>query len=69
MKTTAGISAGITNLFNKAACQAEPGGTGGGAGVLNSNPNATFGVPGTSGIVQCVPLPPRMFTVSVKYAF
>ena len=69
MGTTASISTFVTNLFNKAACQAEPGGTGGGAGVLNSNPNSTFGVPGTSGIVQCVPLPPRMFGVTLKYAF
>jgi len=67
--TGADIAAFVSNVFNKAACQAEPGGTGGGAGVLNSNPNATFGVPNTSGVVQCMPLPPRMFGVTVKYAF
>jgi iron complex outermembrane receptor protein len=69
MQTTASLSTFVTNVFNKAACQAEPGGTGGGAGVLNSNPNSSFGVPGTSGIIQCVPLPPRMFGVTLKYAF
>lgn len=69
--TGAGISASVSNLFNKKACLAEPGGTGagGGAGVLTSTPNATFGTPNTSGLVQCVPLPPRMFAVTVSYPF
>jgi hypothetical protein len=37
--------------------------------VLTSTPNATFGTPTTSGIIQCVPLPPRMFAVTMKYTF
>jgi outer membrane receptor protein involved in Fe transport len=65
----ADLSAGMTNVFNKKACFGEPGGTGGGAGVLASTPNATFGVPNTSGITQCVPLPPRMVSVTLRYAF
>jgi iron complex outermembrane receptor protein len=65
------LSATVTNIFNTQACLAEPGGTGagGGAGVLTSTPNATFGTPNTSGIIQCVPLPPRMFAVTMKYTF
>jgi iron complex outermembrane receptor protein len=70
-ETGAGVAATVSNLFNKKACLAEPGGTGagGGAGVLTSTPNATFGVPNTSGLVQCVPLPPRMFQIAVRYVF
>ncbi len=63
------VAAFVNNAFNKKACYPEPGSVAGGAGVLNSTPNATFGVPNTSGIVQCVPLPPRMFGVTLKYAF
>lgn len=68
-RSGADISASVSNLFNKKACLAEPGGTGGGAGVLASTPNATFGVPGASGITQCVPLPPRMVAVTLRYGF
>jgi iron complex outermembrane receptor protein len=67
--TAVGLRLFVTNLFDKAACLAEPGGTNGGAGVLNSNPTATFGVPGTSGVVQCVPLPPREFGATLSYQF
>ena len=63
------LSANVSNAFNKKACLAEPGGTGGGAGVLASTPNATFGVPNTSGITQCVPVPPRMISATLRYAF
>jgi iron complex outermembrane receptor protein len=38
-------------------------------GVLNSAPNATFGMAGTSGVLQCVPLPPRMTGMSLEYRF
>jgi iron complex outermembrane receptor protein len=38
-------------------------------GVLNSAPNATFGTAGTSGVLQCVPLPPRMSGMSLQYSF
>ena len=64
------LAAFVTNAFDKKACQPESGSTGGGgAGVLNSAPNATFGVPGTSGVLQCVPLPPRMFGFTARYVF
>ena len=64
------LAAFVTNAFDKKACQPESGTTGGGgAGVLNSAPNATFGVPGASGVLQCVPLPPRMFGFTAKYVF
>jgi hypothetical protein len=60
----------VTNLFDSKACQPESGTTGGGgAGVLNSVPNATFGTPNTSGLLQCIPLAPRMFAVTLRYAF
>ena len=64
------LAAFVTNAFDKKACQPESGSTGGGgAGVLNSAPNATFGVAGASGLLQCVPLPPRMFGFMMKYIF
>ena len=63
------LAATVSNVLNRKACFAEPGGTGGGAGVLGSTPNATFGVAGASGIVQCVPVAPRMFAISLRYSF
>ena len=39
------------------------------SGVLNSAPNGTFGVPGTSGLLQCVPLAPRMTGVQLSYRY
>jgi iron complex outermembrane receptor protein len=38
-------------------------------GVLNSAPNASFGIANTSGVLQCVPLAPRMSGISLKYTF
>jgi len=38
-------------------------------GVLNSAPNGTFGQPGTSGLLQCVPLAPRMVGAQLTYRF
>jgi iron complex outermembrane receptor protein len=68
--TNTSVSVLVSNLFDKKACYPESGTTGGGgAGVLNSVPNATFGTPNTSGLLQCVPLAPRMFAVNVKYTF
>ncbi|MDB5397774.1 MAG: hypothetical protein JWM91_5280 [Rhodospirillales bacterium] len=68
--TNLSLGAFVTNAFDKKACQPESGSTGGGgAGVLNSAPNATFGVPNTSGTLQCVPLPPRMFGFTARYKF
>jgi outer membrane protein OmpA-like peptidoglycan-associated protein len=68
--TNTSVSFLVSNLFNKKACYPESGTTGGGgAGVLNSAPNATFGTPNTSGVLQCVPLAPRMFAVNLKSTF
>jgi iron complex outermembrane receptor protein len=53
----------VKNVFNKQACIPEP------QGVLNSAPNATFGVAGTSGVLQCIPLPPRMSGASLRVSF
>jgi iron complex outermembrane receptor protein len=51
------------NVFKKEACLPET------AGVLSSTPQGTFGQPGTSGLLQCVPLAPRMYGASLKYSF
>jgi iron complex outermembrane receptor protein len=57
------FSAFVKNVFDKEACIPEP------QGVLNSAPNATYGVAGTSGALQCVPLPPRMAGASLSLTF
>ena len=57
------FSAFVKNVFNKEACVPEP------QGVLNSAPNGSFGVAGTSGALQCVPLPPRMVGASLRATF
>jgi hypothetical protein len=51
------------NIFNETACIPEL------QGVLNSAFNATFGVAGTSGALQCIPLPPRMAGASLQVSF
>jgi hypothetical protein len=38
-------------------------------GVLNSAPNASFGIANTAGVLQCVPLAPRMTGVQLRYRF
>ncbi len=38
-------------------------------GVLNSVPNPTFGTAGTSGVLQCIPLAPRMSGIELNYKF
>ena len=53
----------VNNVYNKKACVPEP------QGVLSSAPNGTFGVAGTSGALQCVPLAPRMFGGSAGFSF
>ncbi|MEI9891824.1 MAG: hypothetical protein WDN45_16265 [Caulobacteraceae bacterium] len=53
----------VKNVFNREACVPEP------QGVLNSAPNGTFGVAGTSGALQCVPLAPRMIGASLQATF
>jgi outer membrane protein OmpA-like peptidoglycan-associated protein len=67
--TNTSVSFLMTNLFNSKACQPESGSGGGGAGILNSVPGATFGTPNTSGLVQCVPLAPRMYQFTLRYDF
>jgi iron complex outermembrane receptor protein len=51
------------NVVNTEACLPEF------TGVLNSAPNGTFGQPGTSGLLQCVPLAPRMVGAQLTYRF
>jgi iron complex outermembrane recepter protein len=60
-----GIDAGIfiSNVLNTPACMPEYN------GVLNSAPNSSFGVANTAGVLQCVPLPPRMSGVQLQYRF
>lgn len=53
----------MNNATNNEACLPEY------TGVLNSAPNGTFGVPGTSGVLQCIPLPPRMTGVQLSYRY
>ena len=67
--TNVTLSAMVSNVMNRKVCLAEPGGTSGGSGVYGSTPNSTFGVVGSSGIVQCIPLAPRMFAVTAKWVF
>jgi iron complex outermembrane receptor protein len=59
----ANFAAFVTNAGNTKACQAES------QGVLGSSPQGSFGVIGTSGIVQCLPLPPRMVGGTLSYKF
>jgi hypothetical protein len=37
--------------------------------VLNSAPNGSFNTPGTSGVLQCIPLTPRESGLSLEYRF
>jgi hypothetical protein len=53
----------MNNAANTKACLPEYN------GVLNSAPNGTFGTPNTSGLLQCVPLPPRMTGIQLTYNF
>jgi iron complex outermembrane receptor protein len=57
------LAATMNNVLNTPACLPEYN------GVLNSAPNASFGIPNTSGILQCVPLPPRMTGLTLRYKF
>lgn len=59
----ADFSAFASNIFDKKACVPEP------EGVLNSAPNGSFGVAGTSGALQCIPLPPRMLGATLGITF
>ena len=59
------LGADLTVYMNNAAdsqiCQPEF------TGVLNSAPNGSFTTPGTSGVLQCIPMAPRMTGVSLQY--
>jgi hypothetical protein len=62
-KSGADLAFFMNNVTNTEACLPEYNGT------LNSVPNPTFGSPGTSGVTQCIPLPPRMTGVQATYHF
>lgn len=57
------LAATMDNVLNTPACLPEY------QGVLNSAPNASFGIANTAGVLQCVPLPPRMTGLSLRYKF
>jgi iron complex outermembrane receptor protein len=61
--SNADLSVFMNNVANTQACLPEY------TGVLNSAPNGTFGTPGTSGLLQCIPLPPRMTGITLGYKF
>ena len=61
--TRASFSAFVTNVFNKAACSPESN------GVLGSVPGSSLTTPNSSRLVNCVPLPPRRYGMTVKYTF
>jgi len=61
--TGADFAAFVSNATNKRACQPES------QGVLGSSPQGSFGVAGTSGVLQCLPLPPRMAAATLAYRF
>ena len=61
--TNADLAVFMNNVADTQACLPEY------TGVLNSAPNGTFGSPGTSGILQCIPLAPRMTGVTLGYKF
>ena len=61
--TNADLALFMNNVANTQACLPEYN------GVLNSAPNGTFGSPGTSGVLQCIPLAPRMTGVTLGYKF
>jgi iron complex outermembrane receptor protein len=62
-RSDADLSLFVNNATNQKACGPEY------VGVLNSAPNATFGVANTSGVLQCVPLAPRMAGIQAMYRF
>ena len=53
----------MNNVGNTEACLPEYNGT------LNSVPNGSFTTPGTSGVLQCIPMAPRMAGMSLEYNF
>jgi len=61
--TSADLALFMNNVVNTQACLPEYN------GVLNSAPNGTFGSPNTSGVLQCIPLAPRMMGITLGYKF
>ncbi|HKU54334.1 MAG TPA: TonB-dependent receptor [Rhizomicrobium sp.] len=61
--TGADLAIFMNNVANIQSCLPEYN------GVLNSAPNGTFGSPNTSGVLQCIPLAPRMTGVTLGYKF
>jgi iron complex outermembrane receptor protein len=61
--TGADLAVWMNNVANTEACLPEYN------GALNSAPNGTFGVANTSGVLQCVPLPPRMTGLTLTYKY
>ena len=57
------LSVFVDNVVNTPACLPEYN------GVLNSAPNSSFGIASTSGVLQCVPLAPRMAGLTLGYKF
>ena len=53
----------MNNVANTEACLPEYN------GVLSSAPQGSFGIPNTSGVLQCVPLPPRMTGLTLEYKY
>jgi iron complex outermembrane receptor protein len=63
MHSAADLALWMNNAANTQACLPEY------TGVLNSAPNGTFGTPNTSGVLQCIPLAPRMTGLTLSYKF
>jgi iron complex outermembrane receptor protein len=61
--THADLAIFMNNVANTQACLPEYN------GVLNSAPNGSFGQINTSGVLQCIPLAPRMTGVTLGYKF
>ena len=57
------VAAFMTNVTNNRVCQPES------QGVLGSSPQGTFGVVGTSGVLQCLPMAPRMVGTTLSFKF
>lgn len=62
-ETGASLSGFVTNLFNKAACSPES------DGVSGSVPGSSLRTVNSSRLLNCVPLPPRRYGMTVKYTF
>ena len=61
--SNADLSFFMNNVVDTKACLPEYN------GVLGSTPQGSFGIPNTSGVLQCVPLPPRMTGLTLAYRY